>query len=140
MKIIDAYVDGSWSVKGKFASWGFIIVENNEVIYQRRGDFAPENPINEGRQVGGEIGAAAEVVKYCIENNCVSRVHYDYVGIRSWIADIWGEKPWRANKFYTKEYRDFMLANRQYIHEMIKVKSHSGHRMNDFVDKVVKAK
>ena len=134
MEVLDIFVDGGF--KNEKATWAFIVVdEHGNIIHQQKGSL--EGKINSMRQIGGELKAAAEAVKYCRSIKKTARIFYDYYGIYKWIADIFNEKPWGAKNEFTQNYRQFMVSNRRWIHEMVKVKSHSGNKFNDLVDTLV---
>lgn len=128
-KILDAYTDGSFN--GKKASWAFIVVENGQITTKQKGIL--DGDINSMRQVGGEITAVIKLVEWARQNNVKVNIHYDYTGIENWATG-----KWKAKNTHTKHFRDFMQANSEYVNSYIKVKSHSGHALNDFVDQLVK--
>lgn len=134
MNTIDIYTDGSFN--GSYASWAYIIVNEDKLIHSETGNFSPSDPINAGYQIGGELGAVMEGLKYCKKNRLKGRIFHDYIGIRSWVGDLFGEKPWKTNKFYTKEYRNFVLAHKEFLEDFVKVKGHSGNKWNEEVDKI----
>lgn len=131
---IDIYVDGSFK-DGKVL-WGYIVVLNEEIVHSDNGEII-DPAVVEGRQVGGECQAVIEALKYCKQYDHRADIYFDYIGLRAWIADCWDEKPWKTNKVYTKKYRAFCLDHRQYFDNFVKVKSHSGNKWNDEVDKLV---
>lgn len=134
MKTYNIYSDGSF-IAGR-ARWAFLVEKDGEIIHQAGG--ALDGKVNESYQIGGECQAAIEAIKWTKSQNGRAKVHYDYIGLENWIADIWGRKPWKANKPWTQEYRKFMLDNKQYIHSFIKVKAHSGQTFNELVDNIAK--
>lgn len=135
MSNLIAYVDGSFD--GINAKWGFIIVEDNKNIYQDCGIIT--NPvINEGWQIGGECWSAIQAVQWAKENSKIISVAHDFSGLVLWVGDYFGSPKWKTKKEYTKYYRQFIVQNRQYIKEFIKIKGHSGNLWNDEVDKLVK--
>ena len=132
---IDVYVDGSYKPKDNKARWAYIIVQNNKKIHSDSGIIDDEET-NKGRQVGGECQAVVEAVKYLQLKGLKAKIYYDYIGVKSWVADIFDEKTWTAKKKYTQEYREFILENRDCIVDMIKVKAHTGNYWNEHVDKI----
>lgn len=128
-KVLDAYTDGSFN--GKNASWAFIIVENSQITTKQKGIL--DGDINSMWQVGGEITAVIKLVEWARQNNVKVNIHYDYTGIENWASG-----KWKAKNTHTKHFRDFMQANSEYVNSYVKVKSHSGHALNDFVDQLVK--
>lgn len=132
---IDIYVDGSWDTAQQCAKWAFIVVKNNQNIYSNKGIIT--NPeVNEGQQIGGELKAVIEGVKWCKQNNVSATFWHDYIGIKMWCADIFGGKPWKTNKKYTKAYRDYILNNKQFIKEFKWVKGHADCYWNNKVDEL----
>ena len=134
MQNCDVYTDGSFN--GCAASWAFVILDDDNIIHSDSGRFARVEKINEMHQVGGEIYASARAVQWCVENSRKASIYFDYWGVRKWISDIFGEKPWRANKVWTKQYKEFILRNKNNIVDFIKVESHSGDKWNSYVDKL----
>lgn len=128
-KILDAYTDGSFN--GKNASWAFIIVENNQITAQQKGIL--DGDINSMWQIGGEITAVVKLIEWARQNNAKVNIHYDYTGIENWATG-----KWKAKNTHTQYFRDFMMANSQYINAYIKVKAHSTNFFNNAVDELVK--
>mgnify|MGYP003634196738 CR=1 FL=1 len=136
IKKVDLYVDGSFR-DGRIL-WAYVIVENDKNIWQGCGGVKdPNAELLSGRQVGGECLAVIEGVKHCALKGMEVNIYYDYTGLRNWISDIFGDTPWKANKSYTKEYRNFCLEHRDNIIGMTKVKSHSGIKWNEYVDQLM---
>ncbi len=137
-KIVFIYVDGSFNSVIEKASWAFLVVnDKDEVIFKNRGVL--EGEINSMWQVGGEIKAVENAIQYCKENNLLGWFNYDYKGIEHWISDITRntQKPlWKTKNKFTKEYREFMLSNKEFIYKMEWVKSHSNNKYNDMVDEL----
>lgn len=134
-EIVHCYVDGGY-VKGR-ATWGFIVInKDNKLIHKSKGKLI--GSINKMNQIGGEIYSAMQAVEYCRNNNYKCLIFFDFVGIKHWVADIFGKQPWKAKNHWTKQYREFMILNKEYIEGMVKVKSHSGNYWNEYVDKYIK--
>jgi ribonuclease HI len=131
MKQVDIYVDGSFD--GSKASWAFIAVDNDIEIHRQKGYLSGE--INEMRQIGGEIESVLRAVEFCASNGYVANIYYDYIGIFKWVADSFGEAAWKTNNKWTKAYRSEILSKANCIKEFKKVKSHSGDKWNEEVDK-----
>ena len=129
---IDIYVDGS--IKNGEALWGLVVVEGDVMIYSSSGRLSGE--INEMRQIGGELKAAMEAVRYARTNRIKVRIFHDYNGIFNWVADGWGGKAWQCNNEWTQKYREFILKNKEWIHSFVKVKGHSGNKWNEKADEV----
>jgi ribonuclease HI len=126
------YVDGSF--KNDKAQWAFIVVEDDAVVYQERGELV--GGINEMRQIGGELKGVIQAICYARRVGIPAKIHYDYNGIYNWVADGFGGKAWQCNKEWTQKYRDFVMANLKHVHSFVKVKGHSGDKWNEEVDKV----
>lgn len=131
--MVSAYTDGSFR-NGKVV-WAFVLVENDKAIHSDSG-IIDDPEIIEGRQIGGECMGVMKAVEYAKMNGLQISVFYDYVGVKEWIADLWGGRAWRANKKYTQEYRNFMVENKGVVTDMIKIKSHSGNKWNEYVDQL----
>jgi ribonuclease HI len=131
MDILEVYTDGSYSTNTPdFVGWAWIasnaLVEKSGVL---TGDAVKI------RQVSGELKAVINAINYALLHNYKGiKIHYDYDGIEKWF-----DGSWKAKNFYTESYRDFMLrvANRIKI-EFVKVKAHSGDKMNDMADELAK--
>lgn len=130
--LVDVYVDGSFD--GQNASWAFAVVnkETDSVLFDAKG-IITDPDINSGRQVGGEIQAVIEAIDFCKTKGLTAAIHYDYIGI-----EMWATFQWAANKSYTKKYQQFMRQNKQHIHSFVKIKSHTGNKWNEYVDKLAK--
>lgn len=132
---VDLYVDGSFN--GKNASWAYIIVKDDITIGRDSG-IINDPIINLGFQVGGECKAVMEGLKHCKEKNYKATIYYDYTGLFNWVADLFNKPPWKTNKEYTKNYRNFILENKDLIIGFQKIKSHTGNYFNEEVDKLAK--
>lgn len=123
-----AYVDGSY-INGS-VGYGAVILHQNQEI--RRFSGSVEHDV-EQRQVVGELQATMQVLRWCEENNISDiEVFYDYEGIQKWAT---GE--WRANSAATQHYQQTVQSSPVRV-TWQKVKSHSGVRWNDVVDKLAK--
>jgi ribonuclease HI len=140
MEVLSAYTDGGFNLETKLGSWAFIIVKNDEIIFKNKG-IITDKETNLGFQVGAECQAVVESLKWAKENQVKLNVFYDFANLRFWLADIWGEKPWKTNKIYTIEYRKKVLELRENLANMVKVKAHAGifgDKWNEFVDQYAK--
>jgi ribonuclease HI len=123
-----AYVDGSY-IDG-CVGYGAVILHQNQEI--RRFSGSVEHNV-EQRQVVGELHATMQVLAWCEENKIADiEIFYDYEGIQKWAV---GE--WRANNATTQHYQQTIQASPVRVIWQ-KVKSHSGVRWNDVVDKLAK--
>ena len=128
-----AYVDGSFSIDTKEFSYGAVIFINGEL--KEFSEKFSDSELAEMRNVAGEIKGSEFVMKYALLNNLKSiDIYYDYSGIEKWST---GE--WKANKEGTISYRDYYLSIKDKLHvNFIKVKGHSGDKLNDRADKLAK--
>lgn len=131
LTVIQCYVDGS-TRKGQVSSWAFVALKDDKIIFEQNGLLTGE--ITKTYQVGGEMQAAMEAVKFCKNHNFKCDIYYDLKNLYEWVSDLFGGKPWKTKNVWSHDYRNFMLSNKQYINKMIKVKSHSDNKFNDYVD------
>ena len=131
--LVDVYVDGSFD--GQNASWAFAVIDpiKDSVIFEDKGVITDPD-INSGRQIGGEVQAVIEAIECCKRNSLIAIIYYDYIGIEEW-----ARCRWVANKSYTKRYQEYMMVNGQYFHRFVKIKSHTGNKWNEYVDKLAKS-
>lgn len=134
---LNCYTDGSFNETTKQASWAFVIIKEDQVIHKNKGIILDEN-WNSGRQIAGECWAVVNALEWAKQNNYKLDIFFDYAGLKSWIADIWNEKPWKTNKEYTVLYRQKVLELSDHLNTMVKIKGHSGNKWNDFVDSYAK--
>lgn len=128
-----AYVDGSYNPDLGICGYGAVIFdESKEIILQNNFDDSESAGM---RNISGEIAGALAVMEYCIEHGIKSvDIYYDYLGIEKWCT---GE--WRTNKPLTRAYKEkYDLLSLQLHVIFHKVKSHSGDKYNDWVDKLAK--
>lgn len=137
MKNLDCYCDGSFNELTKNASWAFIIVDNDEIIHKNKGIITDEN-FNSGRQIAGECFGVIKSLEWAKENDIKLKIHFDYIGLKCWIDDLFNQKPWRTNKEYTILYREKVLSMRDYVVDFVKIKAHSGIRFNEIADQLAK--
>lgn len=128
-----AFIDGSYDSKTKVYGSGIVIVHNNQKEYY---NFANNNSnIASLHNVAGELEAAKFVLNYALKNHLSDiAIYYDYRGIADWATG-----DWKANLDYTKEYATFAQNIMRKINVyFVKVKAHSGNKLNDMVDKLAK--
>ena len=125
-----AYVDGSYDESRQTVGYGAIILTGETELARLSGRV---DNYTESRQIGGELQATMEVIKYCQANN-ISKIdiYYDYKGI-----ELWATGKWKANKPLTQSYRAFMQAQDIKVH-WHKVKSHTGVKWNEVADDLAK--
>ncbi len=137
---VSVYVDGSYNCYKKIGTWGFLVVNGkNEVIHKEKGKLT-DPVILEGWQVGVELEAVIQAVRFCKQNNLVCNIYYDLLNIYYWVRDLFcNEKPWKRKKIYTQNYRRFIEENRETIKSFIWVKGHSGNFYNEMIDGYLKS-
>lgn len=132
---IDLYVDGSYRKTEKKYSYGFIIVKNMNIIYKKF-DIKNEPKGCNLEHIAGELRSVIEGIKY-IKWKKIEKVklHYDFEGI----ADLALLQNCKARNETTKRYQQFIknIINKIDI-VFIKIKSHSGNKYNEEVDKLCK--
>lgn len=131
---LDAYVDGSYNKKLHLCSYGVILIYNDEPIEKCSGFITDPGYCNM-RNVGGEILSATTAMKYAYENGVKKiNIYYDYTGIMEWASG-----GWQCNNPYTKKYKaDYEFYKKNIDIHFSKVKSHSGIKYNELVDKLAK--
>ena len=100
--IYKIYVDGSYNRHKKVGSYAFMVLsDNDETIYSESKTITNEKLLK-GHQVGCECKAVVEALRWCIKQNAVCDIYYDFANLRYWIDDLWGNKPWKTNTAYSK--------------------------------------
>ena len=124
--VIDIYVDGSY--KNGIYSYAFIIVNlNKDIIYKESG-VERNKYSSKMHSTAGEIVAVIKAINYCIKKNYKAIIHFDYDGI----AAIFNNEC-KINKELFKNYKDFMMKNKDIVYGLVKVKSHNNNYFNDYV-------
>lgn len=125
-----AYVDGSF-IDGH-VGYGAVILKNGEVVKEIYGRVKSEDALS-ARQVGGEIQAVIEALKWCEKNNINEiAIFYDFLNIERWAT---GE--YRTNTPITMAYKEFIDKCKVKI-TWVKVESHTGIELNDRADELAK--
>ncbi|MDI9595264.1 MAG: reverse transcriptase-like protein [Atribacterota bacterium] len=125
----EAYVDGSYY--NHKVGYGAILIHKNKIKNELFGSVPKE--FSHSRQVGGELFAVIQVVKWCQKKGIPEiTINFDYWGIQKWVT---GE--WKTNINLTKNYAVFIRNSPIQIHWQ-KVKSHSGNRLNQYADELAK--
>ncbi len=127
---IKAYVDGSFKSGNPYAGWGFVIVENDNIIHQESG---LTNAPALSRNIDGEIQATIEAIKWGMNHRKNLIIFYDYRGIECWAKGIW-----KAKSPIAGYYKRFIKGISIEI-GFTKVKSHSGDKYNEIADALAKA-
>lgn len=128
------YVDGSFMVHKENYSYGFLVVKNNEILFEDNGVGYDKDAIAL-RNVSGEVEGAMKATEYAINNGYKDIVLcYDYQGIESWALGTW-----KRNNRITQNYHQFMQENLKNINiKFKKIKGHSGNKFNDRADILAK--
>ena len=132
--LIYIYVDGSFMVSKENYSYGFLVVKNDEILYEDNGVGYDKEAIAL-RNVSGEVEGAMKAIEYAIENGYKDIVLcYDYQGIESWALGTW-----KRNNRITQNYNEFMQEKFKIIKVRFKkIKGHSGNKFNDRADILAK--
>lgn len=128
-----AFIDGSYDDRLKRFSYAVIMfINENRIEYSNCSD---ETELVEIRNVAGELLAACFVMEYCVKHKIKSvEINYDYIGI-----EYWATKEWKAKNEFTKKYVDFTEKYLGLISVTFnKIKSHSGDKYNEEVDRLAK--
>ena len=128
------YVDGSYNRHKGIGSYAFVVINDSGQVIYRENRVVTNEGLLKGHQVGCECKAVVEALRWCVTNDSVCDIYYDFANLKYWIDDIWGNKPWKTNTEYSKAYRYYCISNRRHINDMIKVKSHTGDKFNEMVD------
>lgn len=126
-----AYVDGSY-LNGS-VGYGAVIIKDGNVIKEISGR-ADDEMFTGSRQVGGEILAVIETVKWCIDEkiNEIS-IYYDFANLEKWYDGTYS-----ANTPMSIYYRDF-LRNSTVKLNFVKVIAHTKVLYNEKADELAKA-
>lgn len=130
---LEAYIDGSYEDSKKLFSYACIIFFNGKK--EEFSNCSNDNKLLELRNVAGELKASMYVLDFAKKNNLKNiAIYYDYAGIEKWAN---GE--WKANLEFTKYYAKFTKDIMKDIKvHFIKIKSHTGNKYNEEVDKLAK--
>lgn len=133
---IIAYTDGSFNLETNTVGAASIIRSGevkipNHYIVQSLND----EDVTAMRQIAGELRGALNAIQYAIDCDFDSiKICYDYQGVMQWATGSW-----KANKPYTKYYRQQIEMLRQYITiQFEKVDAHTGVELNELADKTAK--
>lgn len=130
------YIDGSFRKEDNSFSYGFLILKNKDKIIEGSRRIY-SHPWGKYRNVAGELSGAREGIRAAIEHGFNSiNVYYDFDGIETYVETTNGfSKDNYLADYYTTEIDKFKeMASINFI----KIKSHSGDKFNDYVDKLAK--
>ncbi|MDR0545328.1 MAG: ribonuclease H family protein [Mycoplasmataceae bacterium] len=133
--MLEIYCDGSYAKeRPEFATYGVVIVKNNEVIMKFNGVVDDHYNSN---NITGEVFGVLKALKWVIKNNFKKIVIYhDYIGLSAWY-----DKSFTANtniaKYYLENINKLVKDNELHIN-FIKVKGHSDNKWNDMADLLAK--
>ena len=133
-KLYKIYVDGSYNKENGVGAYAFVVVNDNNQLVHKQSSIVSNTELLEGWQVGCECKAVVEAIRWCVNNNAVCDIYYDLANLKNWVNDLWGNKAWKTNTKYSQAYRYYIMNNRQYLRNMVKVKSHTGDFYNEMVD------
>lgn len=130
----EIWCDGSYSSNlPSAAGYGFLIVKNNEVLYQSSG-ITEQSEFLSARNVAGEIIGVLEALHWCKQQNIMSvNIHFDYQGIQSFADGSWKAKT-PISKHYLSQMKDFKDMQINFT----KIKAHSGVKFNNMADNLAK--
>lgn len=131
---LHVYVDGSYNVKSKKYSYGFVAVRNNVVEYIE--SAARENLKSNIRQIAGELEGAIKAVEYALNaGDKKVVVFHDYEGIFHHATGSWERKEESSENYYSKMKKLFAQGIEVIF---VKVDSHTGDFYNELVDECCK--
>ncbi|WP_422485596.1 viroplasmin family protein [Gudongella sp. DL1XJH-153] len=128
-----AYVDGSYDLSNGTYSYGVVILSDKEKYCLSGREEDPE--LAAMRNVAGELKGAMEAMNWALsENKKTLHLHYDYTGIENW-----AKGNWKTNKCGTRDYKKYYDSIKDRLDvRFIKVKAHSGDKLNDEADQLAK--
>lgn len=131
---VHVYVDGSFKPGIDRYSYGILILHPDGTKEEDSG-YHDRPEALESRNVAGELLGTMIAIEKCFQKGYSKIIiFHDYEGISKWY-----NKEWKANKFVSKQYVEFVEKHRNHIDIKFKwVKGHSDNEYNDLVDKLAK--
>ena len=128
------YVDGSFSRDLNHYGWGYVVVEDGKIVYQKFGTGSNKKYLS-SQQVGGEVVAVLQALGYAIRKGYKKvNICYDYSGIEKWATGSW-----KANSAIARAYVYHLQDKRERVEfSFEKIKAHSGNQYNNLADQLSK--
>lgn len=133
-KGVEIDVDGAW-LEGGRVGYGLVIRQEGVEVY-REGGLVPGDPdLVSHRQIGGEIWAVVQAVRWCLRHHVKAcTIYHDYEGLSAW-----AEGRWRAKTPLTQRYVAFIKkAQPRLAIRWVKVPAHHGLHWNEIADQLAK--
>ena len=144
MRVIDVYVDGSYSKsKPNECTSALIILEDDKPVFAQRYIIMKPEFVQQ-HNVGGELWAAMsaiQVVQGLYGNGCIEvNLYYDYKGIRHFVTgpEFWSKPKTIPTQAYASIMQTYIKQNPLVKLNFWKVKSHSGKKWNEIVDQLTR--
>lgn len=126
-----AYTDGSYDVESGYASYGAILIINNNsseysgIVHDKY----------QSRNVTGEIEAVKQLIQIAINKKVKNiLICHDYEGISKWVNGSW-----KTKSPISIEYLDYMQKVESEINiDFKKILAHSGDKYNEIADSLAK--
>ena len=133
--MVIAYVDGSFTPKFGYPTYGIYMISDNGIEYKYRGQITDES-MTGSRQIAGELIATIVAINNAIKmGHKKIEIRYDYAGIEKFATGEWKAKnhvsQWYVNKFNK-------LKNKIEI-VFTKIEAHTGDKGNEIADQLAKS-
>ena len=124
------YTDGSYQPKCKYASWAYVVINQQNKKVTEASGMCQEKAIS--RNIDGEVSAVLQAGKWAFKQQNKVTLFYDYQGIESWALGDWKSQTPIAISYaqQIKQYLPFLSFH--------KVKAHTGNQWNEYVDQLAK--